>query len=241
MLLPLAFVCPLEVRAATVADGLAAGLALAMGSFHGNPWKIADFLGSVTMSGNATMTEQYRNVLNLDPAGSNRTVTLPAEADGLLYVFRHGGDNNEVITINDDAAAEVHVLRMGRMVLIICDGTTWYAAPIGEIPVARKAFQTIDMADAQAALVYGTAGAGEVKIVADRLIVDANSSGTEDLLLPPEATSAGRELFIHNSGGEDIVVKEDGDSTTICTISTAESAFVFCDGTTWRGGVVKAT
>lgn len=101
--------------------------------------------------------------------------------------------------------------------------------------------QTIDMADAQVALVYGTAGAGEVKITGQLLLVDANSGTTEDLLLPPEATSTGVFLLICNTGGEDIVVKEDSDTTTICTISTTESAVVACDGTTWRGGVVKTT
>lgn len=107
--------------------------------------------------------------------------------------------------------------------------------------VISRPVQTIDMADAQVALVWGPPGAGETKILAQILVVDANSSGTEDLLLPPEGQSTGVLFHILNSGGEDIVVKEDGDSVTICTISTAESAFVACDGVTWRGGVVKAT
>lgn len=112
--------------------------------------------------------------------------------------------------------------------------TRW--ARIHSMPI-----QTIDMADAQVALVWGTAGAGQKKITGQILLVDANSAGTEDLLLPPEAESRGVLFHISNTGGEDIVVKEDSDTTTICTISTAESAFVACDGTTWRGGVVKAT
>lgn len=101
--------------------------------------------------------------------------------------------------------------------------------------------QTIDMADAQVALVWGAAGAGQKKLTGQVLLVDANSSGTEDLLLPPEAESRGVQLTICNTGGEDIIVKEDGDSTTICTVSTTESAIVVCDGTTWRGGVLKTT
>lgn len=93
--------------------------------------------------------------------------------------------------------------------------------------------QTVDMADAQVALVYGTAGAGEVKLIGQALFVDANSGATEDLLLPPEATSTGVFLLIANTGGESIVVKEDSDTTTIGTVATAKSAAFFCDGTTW--------
>lgn len=101
--------------------------------------------------------------------------------------------------------------------------------------------QTIDMADAQVALVRGTAGAGQVRLLGRILFVDANSGATEDLLLPPEAGSAGEVLFIVNTGGEDIVVKEDSDTTTIATISTTECGLFTCDGTSWKGGVITIT
>ena len=51
--------------------------------------------------------------------------------------------------------------------------------------------QTIDMADAQVALVWGVPGAGEVRLTGQLLLVDANSGATEDLLLPPESLSEG--------------------------------------------------
>jgi hypothetical protein len=119
--------------------------------------------------------------------------------------------------------------------------TTNDAERLSLLKLARFAIQTIDMADAQVALVYGTAGAGEVKLTGQILLVDANSAGTEDLLLPPEAGGTGLFLVVCNTGGEDIVVKDDADAVTIATVSTAESAIFACDGTTWRGGVVKAT
>ncbi len=93
--------------------------------------------------------------------------------------------------------------------------------------------QIIDMADAQVALVWGVPSAGQKKIVAPLLFVDANSGGTEDLLLPPEVESDGVALDIFNTGGESIVVKEDSDTTTITTIPTGKSARVACNGTTW--------
>jgi hypothetical protein len=66
------------------------------------------------------------------------------------------------------------------------------------------------------------------------LSVDANSAGTEILLLPPEADFVGL-LLLRNTGGESIVVKEDAGVTTIDTIATAEFGIFFCDGTAWQG------
>jgi len=73
------------------------------------------------------------------------------------------------------------------------------------------------------------------------LYIDANSGATEDLELPHEADSNGLVLIVKNTGGEDIVVKDDSGVTTICTISTTESAVLFCDGTTWSGFVGQTT
>lgn len=93
--------------------------------------------------------------------------------------------------------------------------------------------QTIDMDDAAVALVFGTAGAGEVQITSNILYVDANSGATEDLTLTPEATSKGLILWLVNTGGESIVVKDDGGST-VATVATAKRATFVCDGTTWE-------
>lgn len=101
------------------------------------------------------------------------------------------------------------------------------------VPIPAK--QTIDMADAALAIVHGTAGAGEVKLTGNLLFVDPNSGGaSEDLTLPPEATSSGLLLFIFNTGGEGIVVKDDGGGTVI-TLDTAQHGVVACDGTSWIG------
>ena len=94
--------------------------------------------------------------------------------------------------------------------------------------------QAIDMADAAHTLIVtGTAASAQTRIESNVLYVAANSSGTEDLTLPAEASSTGLLLFIYNSGGESIVVKNDG-AATICTIATVKGAVLFCDGTTWR-------
>jgi len=76
--------------------------------------------------------------------------------------------------------------------------------------------------------------------VNDALIQRLDCGGSDqDVLLPAEA--AGLEVWITNTGGENLVVKEDGDSTTIVTIATTEDARLWCDGTAWQGNVADAT
>lgn len=94
----------------------------------------------------------------------------------------------------------------------------------------------IAMADAaHTLLVTGTAAGGQTVITSNVLIVDPQSSGsTEDLNLPAEASCTGLLLIILNSGGEGIVIKDDGGATKL-TLDTAQSGLLYCDGTTWRG------
>lgn len=98
--------------------------------------------------------------------------------------------------------------------------------------VCFPAVTTIDMADAAHALVLGTAGAGETKLLGNIVFCDANSSGTEDLTLPTTASCDGMMLFIANTGGESIVVKNTA-AGTVVTIPTTKNAWLACDGTTW--------
>lgn len=198
-------------------------------------------IGTGTLTGAYVADPADAYVVALDPGGASRNVTLPTAVDGRLHIVRNSADADERLTVLA-GSTEVAIVPAQSAALFACEGTTWVLVGyLGAEPLPRHAVQTIDMADAQVKLVYGTAGAGELKITSDVLAVDANSGATEDLLLPPEATSFGRLIFVSNTGGEDIVVKEDSDTTTIATVSTAESAFFACDGTTWRGGVVKAT
>ena len=54
--------------------------------------------------------------------------------------------------------------------------------------------------------------------------------------ITPKAASAGLDFYIHNAAdaAEVLTIKEDG-GTTICTPTQNETAYVYCDGTTWRG------
>ena len=83
------------------------------------------------------------------------------------------------------------------------------------------------------------AGAAEVVILATDapVIICDPGGGAIDLLLPAEADSVGLTFVIINSAdaAEAITVKDDSDTNTIVTLDQSQSAYLVCDGTTWRG------
>lgn len=101
---------------------------------------------------------------------------------------------------------------------------------------ALNTAQVLDMADATVQLTVDTGTTAGTLLTSNIMRVDPNSSGAgEDLELPPEADVPGVILWIFNTGGENIVVKDDSGGTTIDTIATTEFGFFFCDGTAWHG------
>ncbi len=95
------------------------------------------------------------------------------------------------------------------------------------------------------ALVLEVLGADRVLTQAE---VDDNNVFTFDpggsarnLDLPAEADCAGIALFIHNASDntEILTIRDDG-AGTVCTPTENESAYVFCDGVSWRGLVGSA-
>ena len=96
--------------------------------------------------------------------------------------------------------------------------------------------QVLDMNDATVQLTVDNSTTAGTLLTSNVMRIDPNSSGAgEDLELPPEADVAGVVLWIYNTGGENIVVKDDSGVTTIETIATTEFGFFFCDGTAWHG------
>ena len=57
-----------------------------------------------------------------------------------------------------------------------------------------------------------------------------------DVVLPPEAVSTGVDFLVHNAAdaAEVLTIKDDA-GATVCTPTQNESAWLFCDGTSWRG------
>jgi len=82
-------------------------------------------------------------------------------------------------------------------------------------PFTLAAPQQVDMAGAAHALVNGTAGAGQTKVLGTCFGIDANRSGggTSPQALTLPAVIDGRLLMIVNSGGEDITLDDAFSST----------------------------
>ena len=102
--------------------------------------------------------------------------------------------------------------------------------------VLRFGVQTIDMADAAVTLTLVPGTPTGTLLTGNILYVDANSAGTENLLLPPEGDCTGLFLVIENTGGESVIVQNDAGGAVV-TLETANQAYCACDGTTWSGTV----
>jgi hypothetical protein len=72
--------------------------------------------------------------------------------------------------------------------------------------------------------------------------LDPNGA-SRNVLMPPEANIAGEKFYFSNRAGaaEDLVIKDDSDTSTIVTISQNEGAVVWSDGTGLQGFVGAAT
>ncbi len=105
-------------------DGKAAGNAVASGR---GPTLRPEMLGEITLAGTLTLTNQYRDVLRLDPDGSNRDVVLPAEAESTGRYFRFinfaGGAEN--LVVKDDGGNTICTINQNEQGEVWCDGTAW--------------------------------------------------------------------------------------------------------------------
>ena len=78
--------------------------------------------------------------------------------------------------------------------------------------------------------------------VDDNNVFSFDPAAARNLDLPAEADNAGIILFIHNeaNAAEVITIRDDA-AATICTPTQNESAIVWCDGVSWRGGTLAAS
>lgn len=137
------------------------------------------------------------------------------------------------IVIGDNLASALQVRQSTNAYLTFVTTNDQERITAGK--VVADTITTVDMADAAHALVYGTAGAGETKLLGNVVFCDPNSGqATEDLTLPAVATSTGVAIDIINTGGEGIVVKAVGGATVI-TLDANQSGRVRCNGSTWYG------
>lgn len=98
-----------------------------------------------TLGGNISLDADLPNWLLLDPGGASRTVTLPAEADGLWFTIINAGSAGELITVNNDAAAAIAVIAPNQQITVACLNDTWYFTTGGQ---AGAGSGLVEIADA---------------------------------------------------------------------------------------------
>lgn len=94
--------------------------------------------------------------------------------------------------------------------------------------------QSIAMGDAAVTLTLVPGTPTGTLLTSNVIWVDAESTGTENLLLPPEADCNGLVLYIYNFGGETVNVQDDAGGG-VDNILTTEVGVFFCNGTAWKG------
>lgn len=80
------------------------------------------------LAANKTLVVADLPVQKLDPGGSDRDVTLPAEGDStdiVFVIFNTADGAGEDLTIKNDGAATIGILCPGQAGMFSCDGTYW--------------------------------------------------------------------------------------------------------------------
>lgn len=173
-----------------------------------------------------------------DGGGTNTHVALLVGAGHDVLIDASAAATGESdIVIGDNLASAFEIREAANVYLTVVTTNDVEKLAVKKI-LANPEVTTIDMADAAHALVLGTAGAAQTKLVGNIVLCDANSTGTEALTLPTAANCDGVCLDIVNTGGEDITIAVQNGSLVI---STTEIGRVICDGTQWWGSVGKLT
>ena len=81
----------------------------------------------ITLAANLTLTAGYTNFLRIDPGGSARDVTLPAEAtsEGMAFRILNTADAAENLVVKDDGGSTIVTISQNEAAWVVCDGTSW--------------------------------------------------------------------------------------------------------------------
>ena len=80
-----------------------------------------------TLADNKTLTVEDAQLQKLDPDGSARDISLPAEASSTGVAFRivNAADGAENLVVKDDGASTIATLNQNEAAWFGCDGTSW--------------------------------------------------------------------------------------------------------------------
>lgn len=70
-------------------------------------------------------------IINLDPGGAGRNVTLPTEEEGLCFLINNIADAAEDLTVKNPATTTIGTISQNEAGLAICAGGVWYIRLVG--------------------------------------------------------------------------------------------------------------
>lgn len=137
--------CPFWIRNAADAtegltindDGAALIVALARGdsalvACDGTTWSVIHVSrpprnAELTLAGNLVLDAFDAQFLRIDPGGSARDVTLPAEATSkdLYFHIYNIADAAEALTVKDDGGSTIETVSQAEHAMVVCNGTAW--------------------------------------------------------------------------------------------------------------------
>ena len=208
--------------------------------------------GGITVSNSVTVA----NTMNIVAATSGGSTLGSTSGEwGLIYVgdskgihfgagqnqsLLHDGTTGLDLTVADNDAGAFVVKENANAYITVVTTNNAESVTFGKL--VKLPCMVVDMANAKHTLVYGAAGANQTQITGNIVICDTNG-GDQILVLPTEATSTGVFLKITNSAdaAESITIKDDAEGYTVCVVAQNEHAEIWCNGTTWYGGVMQET
>lgn len=171
----------------------------------------AEQSNTTTATGDITLTDSDKVMQFIDPGGSDRNVTLPAESiDNHGFLIVNTADADETITVKDDAANIIGYVGWTGIGWFVSNGSAWEAAYAGSItanPVCEGrltlesgvSVSTSDQADKTT--LYFTPHIG------DRVSIYNGSAWVEhtfterSLDISGFTASKNYDIFIHDAGG----------------------------------------
>jgi len=84
-----------------------------------------------TLAAAMTIDRDSPPMINLDPGGAGRNVTLPTEEDGLVFLINNIADAAEDITVKNPATTTIGTISQNEAGLAICAGGVWYLRLVG--------------------------------------------------------------------------------------------------------------
>ena len=83
-------------------------------------------MGALGATDESTMAFGDKVIQYLDPSGASRTVALPPEQEGMLYMVVNTADAAEDLIVKEDSGTTtIATVAQNEMALLACDGTTW--------------------------------------------------------------------------------------------------------------------